>query len=265
MRSILVVLGGALVVGCVTPAPAPPLRTVQVSDWRANTRSYSAANICDAEPRWLFDELTSVNGVLARFLKATEEDEQGRSTEKQLRLLEETRSQLADLATEHLNNVTLAQRCSFAQARGFPMVLERGELLSRDTRAVVAGAEARIERARALAALERWQRERPREELNARLTCPDRPPAKPSIYYAYEDEQRRAFWLFCGGARVVGTPRSPAVFDTEAAISPAFKRRLKPKEYLEAARNYPVDRVSRPPEVPAEQSANARAPGPSGG
>ena len=49
---------------------APPAKHYALGMSRVEYRDYAAAkaNPCDAEPRWLADELTAVNGLLARYL-----------------------------------------------------------------------------------------------------------------------------------------------------------------------------------------------------
>ncbi|MDQ3264514.1 MAG: hypothetical protein M3Y59_12760 [Myxococcota bacterium] len=236
-----------------TPEP-PPLQTVRFDRWVATYRAYTQGDICKAEPRWLFDELTSVNGALNGFVEAARPPEEGRYSQRQLKLLEEAPQELKQLTGDHLTNLSLVRGCSFAGRRGFPVILERGESLAREAQSLMETAPAVVERERALVALVQWRKDRQRDELSARLGCPARTPKRGSpLYHAYQDEAGRTSWLFCDGARVFSEGGAPT-FEPPNELTSAQRRTLRPAYYLEAAKAYSPERISRPPQVPDAQS-----------
>ncbi len=252
MRSTTLLLSGACAwLACGHTAEPPPLQTVRFDRWVATYRAYTQEDICEAEPRWLFDELTSVNGALNGFVEAAQPPAEGRYSQRQLRLLEEAPRELKQLTADHLTNLTLVRGCAFAGHRGFPVILERGDSLAQSAQALMETAPAVVERERALAALAQWRQDRQRDELSARLGCPARTPKRGSpLYHAYQDEAGRTAWLFCDGAKVVSEGGEPT-FEPPRELTHAQRRSLRPAFYLEAAKSYSRERISRPPAVPA--------------
>jgi hypothetical protein len=224
--------------------------------WRASYRDYAGSriSICTAEPRWLQDQLTSVNGVLNRWLEATARAPEETWTHDELSLLEEGARTLPPLVDVHAQNLADVGRCSFAKDRVYPHLRERGAEL-------VAAARARIEQAPRLQAhilareaLALWREERPMREGEARNRCPPKPNprARPVVYYAWEAEDGRVSWLFCNGARVITPPGGgEPEFDPPPGMHPRDARRIQPRPHIDAAVDYPPEGVDRPPSVPA--------------
>jgi len=254
MRSKTLLLSGAFaLLACGHTAEPPPLQTVRFDRWVATYRAYTQGDICDAEPRWLFDELTSVNGALNGFLDAVTPPEGERPGSRRLKLLEEAPQDLRKVIDDHLTNVSLARGCAFAEKRGFPVVLERGAALAADAREVMARAPEILRYERALLALEQWRKDRQRAELTGKLACPNRIPRRgPPLYHAYQDEAGRITWMFCDGSRVVDDGSKPA-YEAGGELT-----RQKPAYYLDTARGFSRERISRPPEVPKPASSIVR-------
>ena len=57
-----------LCAACTTSGPAPT--RYQLANWRVSYRDYAESQlaVCEAEPTWLFDELTAVSELLNDFL-----------------------------------------------------------------------------------------------------------------------------------------------------------------------------------------------------
>ncbi len=233
----------------------PPLETYTLGIWRAEYRNYadSRTSICTAEPRWLIDQISSVNGVLSRWLDATQRGADERWTRADLSLLEEGSSTLPELADVHARNLQAVGRCRFARERAWPDLRTRGMEL---TEAVKARAEWTPKLRAYLTERDlhaAWHSERPNREANARRTCPDRPPRRgpPPLYFASANEAGEVRWLFCDGAQVIaaasgGTPQ----FEPPPGLSARDARRLQPQGYLEAAFDFPEARIDRPPPAP---------------
>ncbi len=232
----------------------PPLQTYTLGMWRAEYRDYGGSSeICTAEPRWLIDQLSSVNGVLSRWLAETERGPEERWTRAQLDLLDEGSKTLPPVAEVHAQNLEAVRRCRFARESAWPDLRARGLELAAQVKARAEWApllRAYLAEREAHAA---WHSGRAARELEARRTCPDRPPKRgpPPLYLATANEAGEVQWLFCDGSRVVapaagGSPR----FEPPAGLSSREARRLQPKGYLEAAFDFPAERIDTPPAPP---------------
>ncbi len=229
--------------------------------WRASYRDYanSPTSICSAEPRWLQDQLSSVNGIMSRWLDKTSKGYEDTWSSDELSLLEEGSRTLPPLLEVHGRNLEDLARCSFGDERAYPDLRERGlELIVR--------VRERIDFAPKLQAYitardvrDLWKRERHLREAQARTGCPARPPRRgpPPIYYAWQTEGGETRWLFCDGARVTELPGGATTFDPPGDLSARERRRLNAKTYLKAAAAYPQTRVDRAPALPDPQSMTA--------
>ncbi len=260
MRAALAAMSLA---ACVTPPKPPPLKDFALGMSRASYRDYRGAEvgICDSEPRWLLDELASVNSMLDRFLEATATPPGEEWTDEQLKMLEEAAKSLPEVLEVHEANLKRLGRCDFADSHAFPTLRERGLAYVSEARARVAQAPDLIAYVRAKDALERWKDERPRLQLAAKEGCPSRPRVGDAdLYFAYEDEQGQTIWLFCDGAIARASRGGAPELFPPANLGAYQRRRFKSRPYLEAVRSFPKTAIHRPPDVPEPPSLNARRP-----
>lgn len=253
-------LVASLVIGCATRAKPPPIQVYELGMWRASYRDYTASrqSICSAEPRWLIDELGSVNGVLSRWLGKTDLGLDEVWPKEALDLLEQGAETLPPLIAVHREQLQEVGRCSFANEGAFPDIRRRGL-------EYVEKAAERIERApqvkayiAAKAALEVWRRERPLREIEAGRTCPAKVRVgQARVYYAFESEEGQRRWLFCDGARVTTDVSGALVFQAPPDATRREMRRIKARDYLEAAKAFPLDRMDIPPRLPSIDVAQA--------
>ncbi|MFZ5468860.1 MAG: hypothetical protein ACOZIN_05420 [Myxococcota bacterium] len=243
--------------GCIRRERPPPPQSYGLGLSRASFRDYGASkvSICTAEPQWLFDELASINGLLDRFLRATEMNEEQHWTREQISLVEEAVGSLPPVLDAHQKNLEAVARCGFYTQRAFPILVERGSQYVSEARTRLEDAPQWVEFVRARAAFEAWRRERPRQQESARQGCGNA--RKAHIYFAFQDKEGVTRYLFCDGAKVTAVRGQEPELIAPVGLSPAKRRRLKAKSYLEAAKSYPSDAVSRPPVVP-EEPASAR-------
>lgn len=248
MRILLVFF---VLCACAGPRPPPPAVTVEFAGSRATYRSYAdePARICNAEPRWLMDELTSVNGMLSRFLDSTAptRPEVPLSIAERRRMSEAAEA-LPPILDEHAQNLEAMSKCGFAERGGFPVVRKRGMEYVAQIRKLLDDAPALIEYANAVDRLEAWRRELPRSEVDARLGCPPR--QGKTLYFAHEQENGTRIFAFCDGTKVTAQHGKELVW-TEPSFLPAReRRRWRAAPYLKLVRSYPEEQIVRPPPVP---------------
>ncbi|WP_241759108.1 hypothetical protein [Pyxidicoccus parkwayensis] len=227
---------------------------------RVEYRDYVAAkaNPCDAEPRWLADELTAVNGLLARYLSETEKLE-GPEHENARTLAQEATRTLPPVMEAHRGTLAALERCSFRSTGAFPEISRRGtELLE--------AARARLAATPAVTALsearEKWKEEAPQREATGRANwCPEKPQVgRPDVYYARQEPDGHAAWLFCDGHRVELAPGGEPQLIEPEGLSRREKRLIQPKRYLEAASNFPAEEMDRPPDSKPAPAKDATPP-----
>ncbi len=233
---------------------------------RASYRAYGGegSSICDAEPRWLFDELTSMNGLLHRFVKETTV-ESGQVSDEQMAWLAEAADTLEPRLEEHERNLKLVERCRFVEARSLLPVIERGRALVVDARARVgeaAAVKAFVEAQRARA---EWNEDLEVQRTAARSRCPVRPAVgRGNIYFAHATERGEVRWLFCDEVSVVRADGERFELRTPSGLSRAQLKRVKEQRYFELASKYPAASIHRPPALPQApallQSAEASTP-----
>lgn len=225
----------------------PPLTTRQVAGGAVTFRAWGGAGICEAEPRFLLDELTAVNSALQRWLDRVRGDSPAAWPES--RITEATRSTeaLADLLREHTLNLEALGGCDFGESAGYPFVRRRGAELVSAVRERTQQLEQVHARARAARALDAWVRGLDAERTAARRSCPPRAVA-PVVFFGWRDEEGVTHWLFCDGASVEQPPNAEPVL-LMGAEDGMKRRRFKDEQYLEAAKNFPSGRVSAPPDA----------------
>lgn len=254
---------GFAVTGCATSRQKPPpLQSYELGIWRASYRDYEAAkqSICSAEPRWLQDEISAVNGVLNRWLERTNHGFDAEWPTADMDLLVKGANTLPAVIEVHEKNLNAMQNCRFGDDRGFPAMIKWGRDYVERARARIQEAPAIREFVVAKTALELWRTERPRREIVAKNRCPDRVRAgSAQIYYAWETEDGQMRYLFCDGARVV-TKAGTLEFEAPTGLSRREKRRVKARNYLQAAQNWPRGSIDIPPDLPERpDSAHAKA------
>ncbi|MFP2912610.1 hypothetical protein ACLESD_47875, partial [Pyxidicoccus sp. 3LFB2] len=208
----LVLMGVGVALGACAARPAPPVQRYVLGMSRAEYRDYRGTKVtpCDAEPRWLADELTTVNGLLSRFLRETEQLPAVDAPEHGARvaLLQEATRTLPPLLEVHGGTLRGLEQCGFRRSGAFPEIAQRGAELVAATKARLAQAPAALEAAALNEARRQWKEQAPQREATARGTwCPDPPKVgQPDVYYAREEADGRTAWRFCDGHRVERAP-----------------------------------------------------------
>ena len=221
---------------------APALSTRRLAGGAVTYRPWGP-RICEAEPRFLLDELSAVNAGLQRWLDRSAGDAAAAWPES--RIAETTRwsEPLAELARDHTLNLEALKGCDFAASAGYPFVLERGRSLLASVRERERQLEQVHARARATRALDAWVRGLDAERTAARRTCPARS-AAPVVFFAWRDEDGVTHWLFCDGATAESAPDGkPEV------LEPAGRRRFGAGDYRKALEEFPAMRISVAPKA----------------
>ncbi|MBN8226137.1 hypothetical protein JYK02_01290 [Corallococcus macrosporus] len=243
---------GAVFGGCAAKQ-APPVQRYALGMSRAEYRDYAGAKAspCDAEPRWFQDELTAVNGLLARFIKETDQalDPKGPDHPKHLTLLEEGLRTLPPVLKVHEANLQALKACDFRRTGAFPDLAQRGATLLTEARDLMALGP-QIQAASALQeAQKQWREQGPAREAKARETwCPK--PSKvgqPDLYFARLSPEGRTEWFFCDGHVVEKSGDAEPSLLSPEGLSKAERRRVQAKKYLDAALAYPAEEVDREP------------------
>lgn len=253
---------GAVLFAC-SARPAPPVKRYALGMARAEYRDYAGAraNPCDAEQRWLADELTAVNGLLARYLRDTEKLESAES----LALAEEASRTLPPVLEAHRGTLAALERCSFRRSGAFPEISRRGAELVAATGERLKETPALLEKATLGVARAKWKAEAPQREAAGRSTwCTDKPQVgRPDVYYVRQELDGRTTWHFCDGHRVEQEPGGEPKLVEPEGLTRRERRLVQPKAYLEAAANFPAEEMDRPPEkAPAPAPAKAAAGNP---
>ncbi|MCP3105115.1 hypothetical protein LZ198_40235 [Myxococcus sp. K15C18031901] len=257
-RILLVGLGGAL--SACAARPAPPVMHYSLGMSRADYRDYTRgkASPCDAEPRWLSDELSAVNGLLSRFLDGTEKaadldaPEQG----QQLTLLEEASRTLPPLLDVHEGNLRGLARCKFRDTGAFPELSRRGTELVGSARERLAGTQAAVAASALKATQDAWKEGARERESTARGTwCTANPKVgEASVFYARQNLEGVTEWRFCDGSRVEQRPDAEPSFVEPEGVSARDRRRIQPPRYLQAAKEFPAEEIDRAPTTAAAKS-----------
>lgn len=235
-----------LAVACAHGEP-PPLASRQLAGGTVTYRAWGGPSICEAEPRFLLDELTAVNSALQRWLDRARGDAPAAWPESRIAEVTASAEPLGELTREHALNLEALGGCSFADSAGYPFVRRRGsELLAR-----VRQREQELPRVHAAArtarALEAWVRGLDAERSAARRTCPTRF-TQPLVFFAWRDADGVTHWLFCDGASIEQPAGGPRVL-LQGGDSVRGKSRFSDQQYLDAAQKFPAARVSAPPEA----------------
>jgi len=246
-------IGGlSLALGACAARQVAPVQQYSLGMARAEYRDYTGAkvNICDSEPRWLSDELSAVNGLLARFLSSTEQAKDPGAVEhaQHVALLKEASGSLGKVLDVHQTNLEAARACDFAKSGAFPELGRRGLELVELSRARLA------ESSKLLAvedAKRKWLNEAPQREQTARQTwCAKNPEVgSTDLYYARRYADGRTEWLFCDGHVVQSAAGGgePTLVSPEG-LSARERRKVRPPRYIEAARGYPQEEIDKQPE-----------------
>lgn len=228
---------------CASPRPVVRSQHFDLAGARATLRDFPGGSICEAEPRFLLDELSSVNGLLRRFLDASPGDEGSSWTEAAIALGEDGAARLPPLLEQHDRSLTGLARCEFARGGAWPALVSRGRELVAQTRARLGQFPEQLREFRAAEALAAWRRERLEQQESARAACPQRL-TKPIIYFAWR-EGPRTTWLFCDGAQVTrdvaGRP------ELEPPPEELHRPRLRESVYFIAAGRFATGAVMVPP------------------
>jgi|GEM_PF-1272378 len=263
---VLAGLGTALS-ACATK-PAPPVEHFTLGMSRAEYRDYKKAKAdpcASSEPRWLADELTTVNGLMARFLKETEQvtNLDAPDHSRQLAMMQEGINTLPPIMDVHRYTLSRLKDCRFRSTGAFPEISRRGHELLQE-------AEARLEEGpKAMAAValkgarKQWREEIPEREETARRTwCPAKPEiGQTDLYYARQEVDGRRLWRFCDGHLVEQRPDGEPVLIQPDNLTWRMRRRIKPQSYLDAARDYPAGEMDRQPDsVPSSEQGAATKP-----
>lgn len=249
-RKLWIVGGMSLALGACAAKQVAPVK-YSLGTTRAEYRDYAGAkaNICDAEPRWLSEELGAVNSLMANFLSSTEQAQDVNAADhaQHLALLKEAGGSLSKVLDVHESNLRVMQRCGFARSGAFPELNKRGTEL-------LAQSRARLKEADQALALEetqrKWLNESPTREQTARQTwCPKTPEiGTTDVYYARQFADGRIEWLFCDGHVLQSNPGGgEPTLQSPEGITTRERRRVKPPRYQEAARAYPQEEFDKQP------------------
>jgi hypothetical protein len=244
-----------------------PLQRYSLGMARAEYRDYSGARaeLCDVEPRWLVDELSSVNGLLSRFLASTKEAVTPQSLEhaEHLELLKEATRTLGPVMETHRKNLAALSECDFRRTGAFPEIARRGTELLELSKARLAEASTAVAAAELLKAQKKWAEETPAREAAAKATwCPRNPKlGQGELYFARQYPNGRIEWLFCDGVMVEVPAGGEPQLVTPEWLSNRERRRIQPERYLEAAKNYPASEIDRQPgsSPPSSQEQASRS------
>lgn len=253
-RSLLLSLPLLLTAACAgSRAPLKPTE-VEIAGGRATFRDYRNApgRLCEAEHRWLLDELVAVNSVLRRFADRVGTGELGR---RERALLEEGAQRLPAVLDSQAFSLREVARCSFASRGGFTAVTTTGKEYIREVRALLEEAPQRIARAEAMEQLRAWRANLPRAQMEAQTGC-DRKNQR-RIYFAWEQENGTRNFAFCDGASVTQRDGDKPLWLPPEGAPTRGRRAPKERDYLQAVKGYAVELISRPPRVPEITAARA--------
>lgn len=211
---------------------------------RATVRDFPPGALCEAEPRFLIDELSSVNGLLSGFLAAVPSRPGEPWKEAAISLLEEAGSRLPPLLQLHTRSLNDLAVCPFAKQGAWPSLSSRGRALVEETRQRLETAPEEVNRGRREQALQEWRKQRLVQQEAARRACPQRP-GRAIVSFAWR-EGVLTTWLFCDGAQVTREgQRRP---ELESAPDELLRGR-RPSEgaYFSAVGSYPSAAVVAPP------------------
>ncbi|NMO20881.1 hypothetical protein HPC49_36695 [Pyxidicoccus fallax] len=249
---------GAVLCACAS-RPAPPVKSYTLGMSRADYRDYAGAraNPCDAEPRWLSDELTAVNSLLSRFLRETENAARPEAPEHEqhVALLQEAMKTLPPVLAVHRGTLAKLPECGFRRSGAFPEIARRGAELVEAAGTRLTDAPRTLAAAQRKEAVRKWKEEGPAREASARGNwCPEKPQVGQAVaYYVRMDADGRTVAHFCDGHRVEQVSGGEPQLIEPEGLSRAMRRRVQPKAYLDAAANFPPEEMDRHPDlVPAK-------------
>lgn len=241
-----------LLVGCAhAPKEPPPLQHIELAGSRAAYRAYppGSRQVCDAEPRWLADELAGVNALLGRFLRATGQDPDAEWSQDQLETLKLGSQLLPPVLEQHARNLKLAKDCGFGRQAVFKDVLEAGADYVQQGKARLEHASELVAYLEGKKAREEWKTKLHDEQAEYRSFCEGR---KPQVFFAYQGEDGATRFLFCDDARVKLTPGSEKPEVSPPPVQTIKEaRRWKEAPYLQKVHEYPKSEIRVPPPLPA--------------
>lgn len=249
----ILLVGLSIALGACAGKQPTPLQRYSLGMARAEYRDYTGAkaDLCDVEPRWLVDELSSVNGLLARFLASTKEATNPQSPQQaeHLEMLQEATRSLGPVMEIHRKNLAALSECGFRRTGAFPDIAQRGTDLLERSKARLAEATTAVAAAELLKAQQKWAEEAPAREAAARETwCPARAKiGQGELYFARQYPNGRTEWLFCDGVMVEASSGGEPQLVTPEWLTSRERRRIQPKRYLEAAKAYPASEIDRQP------------------
>lgn len=233
--------------GCATTGTPLKPQEVEIAGGRATYRDYRSdpGRLCNAEHRWLLDELVAVNSVLRRFADGVGDGELGR---RQRELLEEGARELPEVLAAHEVSLNQVDRCSFANRGGFTAARDAGRQYLAEVKALLASAPERVARAEAVEQLRAWRTNLPRMQQEAQAGCDRRNPRR--IYFAWEQENGTRNFAFCDGASVTQRDGDKPLWLPPENAPTRGRNAPKERDYLKVMEAYSVEHISRPPRVP---------------
>lgn len=262
--SRILLLGVCTALSACAAKQAAPIQKYTLGMGRAEYRDYGGARaLCEAEPRWLADELSSVNGLLARFLSSTEQagEPEALHHEEHLALLGEASRTLAPVLAVHARNLQALPECDFHRSGAFPEISRRGVELVKGAQARLEGASAARAAAELKHAQRKWAEEAPAREAAAKETwCTANPTVgNADLYFARQHPNGRTEWLFCDGVMVEVLSGGEPTLVTPDWLSRKERRRIQPQKYLNAAKAYPSEEIDRQPSSGVDLGAASKA------
>lgn len=247
--------------GCAHRAavPAPPTTEVKFAGARAIYRTYQAShNMCDAEPRWLADELSSVNALFSRYLRSTEKTAEDEWTSREVALLREAPAVLEPLLDLHARQLRAVRKCSFSRKAVFHDVLTMGAEVMPQVRAQLVATAGLAEYLDARRALRDWRERVKLERSEFASFCE---PRSHEIYFAYEDEAgvRRIYFCDDGQVTYPAGSQTPEITVPDRLATRAALRRRYETLYVKKAKALPQGEVRVAPSLPPAPGSSTAA------
>ncbi|MBL8910978.1 MAG: hypothetical protein JNM17_09775 [Archangium sp.] len=237
---------GFLAVACGPRRVEVRTEVVDLAGARAVLRLDGEA-VCEAEPRFLIDDVSSVNSVLRAFVRAFPSSGPAEWTNVELELLTSSLERLPRVIATQRALLDGLSRCDFASGGAWPELTQRARAVLDEGQAKLDAIPEGLLAAKRARALSAWRRDLQANAEAARRGCTPRNRA--TVYVAWR-EAGRTTWRFCDGTQATSERgERPRV---ETALT---KRPLPARVYLDALARFPADALQSAPGEAEELSA----------
>lgn len=197
-----------------------------------------AATLCEAEPRFLLDDVSSVNALLRAFIRAWPGTPAPEWTDQELELLAEATQTLPRVVQAHGETLAHLERCPFARTGAWPELTARAQGSITEVRARLEQIPEGLQAAKHARAVTSWRRDRLSNAEAARRACTPR--TRATIYAAWRDGERTT-WRFCDGVE------AHAERGNAPRLEGITARSLPERVYRAALARFPVDAMQTAP------------------